>query len=98
LDPHDLSLSLKIQGILKQSGTTGDMIFPIPRLIRHISSIMTLNENDLILTGTPSGVGRFRAGDTIECALTDNSTGEVLSTLQVTAVDREGGYEFKPSN
>jgi acylpyruvate hydrolase len=54
-------------------------------------------EGDLILTGTPSGVGSFHAGDNIECILTDSSTGKELSRLQVMAVDREGGYQFVDS-
>ncbi|KAF8647473.1 hypothetical protein AX16_006678 [Volvariella volvacea WC 439] len=93
-DPHDLRLSLKINGAFKQNGTTADMIFRIPRLIEHISSIMTLEEGDLILTGTPSGVGPLVAGDEVECALSDPS-GRSLAELVFEAVDRQGGYAFK---
>ncbi|KAH7929627.1 hypothetical protein BV22DRAFT_1080525 [Leucogyrophana mollusca] len=93
-DAHDLRLSLKINGAIKQDGTTGDMIFRIPRLIEHISSIMALEEGDLILTGTPSGVGPLAPGDNVECALAGPS-GNVLDTLNFTAVSREGGYQFK---
>ncbi|OAX34191.1 hypothetical protein K503DRAFT_869079 [Rhizopogon vinicolor AM-OR11-026] len=94
-DAHNLSLSLKINGAIKQNGTTGDMIFRIPRLIEHVSSIMTLEEGDLILTGTPSGVGPVNPGDSIECALAD-STGKVLDEVKFTAVSRDAGYQFKP--
>ncbi|KAJ7706883.1 hypothetical protein B0H17DRAFT_1034741 [Mycena rosella] len=94
-DPYSLTLSLKINGAFKQNGTTGDMIFKIPRLIEHISSIMTLEEGDLVLTGTPSGVGPVSPGDTVECALADN-TGAQLATLDFVAVARAGGYYFKP--
>ncbi|KAF8163690.1 mitochondrial protein [Crassisporium funariophilum] len=92
-DPHSLNLSLKINGITKQNGTTGDMIFRIPRLIEHVSSIMTLEEGDVILTGTPSGVGPVVPGDNVECALA-NSEGAELAKLQFTAEQREGGYRF----
>ncbi|THV04001.1 hypothetical protein K435DRAFT_714993 [Dendrothele bispora CBS 962.96] len=95
-DPHDLRLSLKINGALKQNGTTADMIFRIPRLIEHISSIMTLEEGDLVLTGTPSGVGPVVAGDKVECLLADPS-GKELDSIVFTAVNREGGYQFKAS-
>ncbi|KAK0463505.1 uncharacterized protein EV420DRAFT_1091873 [Desarmillaria tabescens] len=95
LDPHDLRLSLKINGGIKQNGTTADMIFRIPRLIEHISSIMTLEEGDLVLTGTPSGVGPVSPGDKVECLLADPS-GKALSTLDFLAIARDGGYEFKP--
>ncbi|SJL12289.1 related to Acylpyruvase FAHD1, mitochondrial [Armillaria ostoyae] len=95
LDPHDLRLSLKINGGIKQNGTTADMIFRIPRLIEHISSIMTLEEGDLVLTGTPSGVGPVSPGDKVECLLADPS-GKSLSMLDFLAIARDGGYEFKP--
>ncbi|KAG2106759.1 uncharacterized protein F5147DRAFT_699904 [Suillus discolor] len=94
-DAHDLTLSLKINGAIKQNGTTGDMIFRIPRLIEHISSIVTLEEGDLILTGTPSGVGPVNPGDSIECVLAD-PTGKVLAELNFTAESRSGGYQFTP--
>jgi len=93
-DPHNLKLSLTINGITKQSGSTGDMIFPIPRLIEHVSSIMALEEGDLILTGTPSGVGPVVPGDQVKCLLAD-SQGEELIKLEFTAVQREGGYRFQ---
>ncbi|KAF5198875.1 Acylpyruvase fahd1 protein [Thalictrum thalictroides] len=56
-DPHNLKLWLKVNGEYRQKGSTKDMIFKIPYLISHISSIMTLFEGDVILTGTPPGVG-----------------------------------------
>ncbi|KAG6915050.1 hypothetical protein DXG01_013716 [Tephrocybe rancida] len=93
-DPHALRLSLKINGVTKQDGTTSDMIFRIPRLIEHISSIMTLEEGDLILTGTPEGVGQVVPGDKVECLLAD-SNGEELASLDFSVAAREGGYEFQ---
>ncbi|KAJ6490782.1 hypothetical protein C8R47DRAFT_1319896 [Mycena vitilis] len=92
-DPNKLGLSLKINGAFKQNGNTADMIFKIPRLIEHVSSIMTLEEGDLLLTGTPSGVGQLSPGDKVECALADAS-GSQLATLDFVAVAREGGYHF----
>ncbi|KAI6139586.1 hypothetical protein BKA82DRAFT_4223389 [Pisolithus tinctorius] len=94
LDPHELRLSLKVNGITKQDGTTADMIFRIPQLIEHVSSIMTLEEGDLVLTGTPSGVGPVVPGDNVECAVADAS-GKVLDAIDFTAVARTGGYLFK---
>jgi len=93
-DPHDLRLWLKINDAFKQNGSTSSMIFPIPRLIEHISSIMTLEEGDLVLTGTPEGVGRIQAGDLVECGL-EGSDGKELAKLEFNTVDRVGGYEFK---
>jgi len=64
-DPHNVSLWCKVNGELRQEGNTKDMIFTLPRLISYISTYFTLNEGDLILTGTPSGVGPVLEGDVI---------------------------------
>ncbi|KAI5900660.1 uncharacterized protein SCHCODRAFT_02608509 [Schizophyllum commune H4-8] len=93
-NPDDLRLWLKINGAFKQNGTTADMIFKIPRLIEHITSIMTLEEGDLVLTGTPSGVGPVSPGDKIECGLT-TASGDELAALNFDAVQRQGGYSFQ---
>ncbi len=55
-----------LNGELKQSGNTGNMIFGLPVLIEFISSIMTLLEGDVISTGTPPGVGPMKKGDVVE--------------------------------
>jgi acylpyruvate hydrolase len=69
------------------------MIFPIPRLIEHVSSIMTLEEGDLLLTGTPAGVGPLVPGDVVSCSLADPD-GKELASLEFDTVQREGGYSF----
>lgn len=68
-DPQNVGLWLKVNGDMKQQATTADMIFTIPYLISWISNYITLEPGDLILTGTPAGVGPVRAGDVIECGL-----------------------------
>lgn len=68
-DPHNLSVWLKIDGDTKQNGNTNQMIFQIPALIEHVSSIMTLEVGDIILTGTPSGVGPVHPGQTITAGI-----------------------------
>lgn len=50
-DPHNLDLWLKIDGAVKQAGNTRDMIFGIPHLIYYVSTVMTLEEGDMICTG-----------------------------------------------
>lgn len=62
----------KVNDETRQDGTIQDMIFPIPKLISYISHVMTLEENDLILTGTPSGVGPLVPGDVIVAGLDDS--------------------------
>jgi len=70
-NPDDLELWLKVDDELRQKGSTNDMIFKIPFLISYISSIMTLMEGDVILTGTPEGVGPVRVGQKIKAGITD---------------------------
>src|SRR6185503_1093843 len=66
LDPLDLTVKTRVNGVEKQSGRTADMAFSVPFLIRYISNIMTLLPGDLIVTGTPAGVSQLNAGDTVE--------------------------------
>ncbi|ORZ36244.1 hypothetical protein BCR44DRAFT_1433068 [Catenaria anguillulae PL171] len=68
-DPNNVRLWLKVNGQVRQDGSTKDFIFQIPRLISHVSQIMTLEEGDVILTGTPKGVASIKAGDSIEAAI-----------------------------
>ncbi|KAF9447602.1 hypothetical protein P691DRAFT_782211 [Macrolepiota fuliginosa MF-IS2] len=93
VDAHNLQLNLAINGKIKQDGNTADMIFRIPQLIEHVSSVMTLEEGDLLLTGTPDGVGPVVPGDSVSCALKDASGKELLK-LEFDAVEREKGYHF----
>ncbi|KAH9180461.1 hypothetical protein EDB89DRAFT_1840157 [Lactarius sanguifluus] len=95
-DPHNLNLWLKINGQIKQSGNTSNMIFRIPRLIQHISSIMTLEEGDLVLTGTPAGVGPVAAGDKVECALVDPVTRAKVEQIAFGVTNRAAGYLYVP--
>ncbi|KAK3189388.1 hypothetical protein Dsin_028949 [Dipteronia sinensis] len=69
-DPDNLELWLKVDGEIRQKGSTKDTIFKIPYLISHISSIMTLFEGDVILTGTPQGVGPVKVGEKITAGIT----------------------------
>jgi 2-keto-4-pentenoate hydratase/2-oxohepta-3-ene-1,7-dioic acid hydratase in catechol pathway len=72
-DPHDLRVVQRVNGTVLQDGSTRDLIFDVPTLVAFASAVMTLEPGDLILTGTPPGVGYFRdprialrPGDTIE--------------------------------
>ena len=66
LSPNDLRVQARVNGETKQDGRTSDMIFSPARLVSFISGVMTLMPGDLISTGTPSGVGPLKAGDTVE--------------------------------
>ena len=66
LDLKDVSFGCRVNGIERQRGNTGKMIFSIERLLVELSRIWLLRPGDLIYTGTPSGVGPLTIGDTIE--------------------------------
>lgn len=66
LDVADVSVVCRVNGEEKQRGQTSAMAFPVDFLIRYISRIMTLNPGDVIATGTPSGVSKLSAGDSVE--------------------------------
>ncbi|GAB6023278.1 Acylpyruvase fahd1, mitochondrial [Chamberlinius hualienensis] len=68
-DPHNVNLWLKINQITKQNGSTKDMHFKVPYLISYVSKYFTLQPGDLILTGTPAGVGPVKSGDIIEAGI-----------------------------
>ena len=66
LDWRTLSVLTRVNGVERQRAPSSDMIFSIPRLVAHVSAIMTLEAGDLIATGTPAGVGPLAAGDVVE--------------------------------
>lgn len=73
LDPDDFAQGRSVQthlnGDLLQDGNTSDLIFDIPALVAHVSSVMTLLPGDVILTGTPDGVGPMNIGDEVEVSI-----------------------------
>ncbi|MCH8014893.1 MAG: fumarylacetoacetate hydrolase family protein [Candidatus Dadabacteria bacterium] len=62
----NLHIATYLNGEIKQSSNTSMLIFNVPKLISFISNVMTLLPGDIISTGTPSGIGPMRKGDTIE--------------------------------
>nr|XP_020661594.1 acylpyruvase FAHD1, mitochondrial [Pogona vitticeps]XP_020661595.1 acylpyruvase FAHD1, mitochondrial [Pogona vitticeps] len=68
-DPHQLKIWLKVNGELRQEGHTSAMIFSIPYVISYISGIITLEEGDVILTGSPQGVSAVQEKDEIEAGI-----------------------------
>ncbi|MGA3346133.1 MAG: fumarylacetoacetate hydrolase family protein [Terracidiphilus sp.] len=73
-------IETRVNGELRQHSSTLDFIFPIPRLLAHITAAMTLEPGDLVLTGTPSGVGPLKAGDRVE--VTIPGLGVLANTFQ----------------
>ena len=69
LDVSDLRVQTYLNGEVKQDGRTSDLIFDVPTLIAHVTSVMTLLPGDVILTGTPEGVGPMKVGDEVEISI-----------------------------
>ncbi|WJX99007.1 fumarylacetoacetate hydrolase family protein [Curtobacterium sp. 458] len=69
IDPSDIRLETRVDGELRQAASTSEMIHDIPTLIEFVSSIWTLLPGDVILTGTPAGVGEIRDGEVVEVTI-----------------------------
>ncbi|MBA2716638.1 MAG: fumarylacetoacetate hydrolase family protein [Propionibacteriales bacterium] len=65
LDPSDLALTTELNGERRQSASTSLMLHDVPTLIAHVTSFMTLLPGDVVLTGTPEGVGSMQPGDDV---------------------------------
>lgn len=79
LDTADLQLTTIVNGEVRQTGRTSQMVFPVDFLIRYLSNIMTLHRGDVIATGTPSGVSRLDHGDT--CGVRIEGIGELTNPV-----------------
>ena len=66
LDPTDLAIETRVNGAVKQSARTSNVVFSPAFLVAYVSRMMTLNPGDLILTGTPAGIGTLSPGDVVE--------------------------------
>ncbi|WP_237207927.1 fumarylacetoacetate hydrolase family protein [Rothia nasimurium] len=80
LDTDDLSIQTWVDGDLKQDGTTADMVFSVAELVAAASEYFTLLPGDVILTGTPAGVGRLSAGNEVEIEV--EGIGSLINTVR----------------
>jgi 2-keto-4-pentenoate hydratase/2-oxohepta-3-ene-1,7-dioic acid hydratase in catechol pathway len=80
-NPDDLMLTTIVNGEVRQSSNTSDMVFGTAELIAYVSQAMTLLPGDLILTGTPAGVGPMKAGDNV--TVTIGEVGSVTFTVAI---------------
>jgi 5-oxopent-3-ene-1,2,5-tricarboxylate decarboxylase / 2-hydroxyhepta-2,4-diene-1,7-dioate isomerase len=83
-DPHALAVRTTVNGKVTQDGSTANMVNRVPELIEYLSSFMTLNTGDVILTGTPEGVVNCEEGDEIVCEI--EGIGRLVNTLVGDAV------------
>ena len=91
-DPHNAELYLTVNGEARQSDKTNLMLFRIPRQLSDISKVMTLEKGDLVLTGTPKGVGPVQVGDVMRAGI--KVRGKEIETIEVEVRERDGPYEF----
>ena len=88
LDAADRMIYCEVNGQMRQMASTRDMVFAVPQLIAYISSVMTLLPGDIILTGTPSGVGLLVAGD--EVVVEVEGIGRLSNTVAAEGADSWG--------
>ena len=69
IDPTNLEIETRINGEVRQHSNTKEMLFPIPHIVSFLSKVMTLNPGDLIVTGTPPGVGSMSVGDVVRVTI-----------------------------
>lgn len=93
-DPHNIELYLSVNGEMKQNDNTELMLFRIPRQLSDISKVMTLEKGDIVLTGTPKGVGPVVTGDIIRAGMRVDGKEIEEAKLEVEVKDREGPYVF----
>lgn len=71
LDVDDVRVTARVNGEVRQDGRTRDMVFDVAQLVSYVSEVFTLLPGDVILTGTPAGVGPVVHGDVVECEVED---------------------------
>lgn len=94
-DPHDVELYLEVNGTVKQQGSTGLMIYRIPRILSDISKVMALQPGDVVLTGTPAGVGPVVPGDVMKAGVRVAGKEIEEGKIEVTVEESTSSYEFK---
>ncbi len=80
LDPADAVITCTVNGELRQMGSTRDMVFPVRQLVAYASSVMTLEPGDVLLTGTPAGVGLLADGDELVTSI--EGIGEIRNPVR----------------
>ncbi|KAH0436176.1 fumarylacetoacetate hydrolase [Colletotrichum camelliae] len=93
-DPHDVELFLKVNGETKQDASTNLMLFQIPRILSDISKVMTLEQGDIVLTGTPAGVGPAVPGDVIRAGIRVGGKELAEGNIEVAVEESPSSYVF----
>jgi acylpyruvate hydrolase len=94
-DPHNVELYLTVNNEHRQLDSTELMLFRIPRIISDISKVMTLEEGDIILTGTPKGVGPVVPGDVMRAGVKIGGKELKEGYIEVAVEESKSSYEFQ---
>ncbi|KAJ2906091.1 uncharacterized protein MKZ38_003128 [Zalerion maritima] len=94
-NPHDAELWLSVNGKMQQEDSTKLMLFRIPRILSDISKVMTLHKGDIVLTGTPKGVGPVVPGDVLAAGIRVGGKEIEEGKIEVNVEHSTGSYEYK---
>lgn len=86
-------LKCSVNGQLRQDDMSSLMLFPLHKILQHISTMISLEPGDIVLTGTPAGVGAIYPGDVIECELHQEDS--LLTAFKFDCKERPGPYEYR---
>ncbi|KAI4227859.1 MAG: hypothetical protein L6R36_002082 [Xanthoria steineri] len=94
-DPQNVELWLSVNDEVKQKDSTRLMLFPIPRILAEISQCVTLEQGDVVLTGTPKGVGSVVVGDVLKAGLRVDGKEVDGGRIEVEVQEKGGPYAYK---
>lgn len=94
-DPHNVELYLTVNNEQKQADSTGLMLFRIPRILSDISKVMTLDKGDIVLTGTPKGVGPVVPGDIMRAGIKVDGKELKEGHIEVSVEESTSTYKFQ---
>ena len=96
-DPHDIEIWLSVNDEMRQDDSTNLMLFDIPRMLSDISKVFSLEEGDVVITGTPKGVGPVVPGDVVRGGIRVGGKEVQEAAIEVgceDAEEEEGMYEY----
>lgn len=93
-DPHNIELYLTVNNEPRQRDSTNLMLFRIPRILSDVSKVMTLQKGDIVLTGTPKGVGPVVPGDVMRAGVLVDGKEVEEGRIEVAVEESTSSYEF----
>ncbi len=94
-NPHNVELYLSVNGKVRQQDSTELMLFRIPRILSDISKVMTLEKGDIVITGTPKGVGPVVPGDVMKAGVKVDGKEIEEGKIEVVVEESKSSFVFK---